>query len=67
MNLGFVEADPTKTPFTFCKFNISLTLLKFTEPPYKILIFLKVYFLVILIKKDEISSISSIFSQASPY
>ena len=53
-----VEAEPTKTPSTNCKFKISEMLLKFTEPPYKILMFLKVYFLRILLKNLQISSIS---------
>src|SRR5210317_274851 len=58
INEDLVEADPTKTPLTNCRFKISEILLKFTEPPYKILIFLKVYFSRILVKNLQISSIS---------
>ena len=50
MKSDLVDADPTKTPFTFCKFSMSDTLSKFTEPPYKIFIFLKEYFLQISCK-----------------
>ena len=58
INEGLVDAEPTKTPSINCRFKISETLLKFTEPPYKILIFLKEYFLRILLKNLQISLIS---------
>ena len=41
MKSDLVDAEPTKTPFTFCKFKIFEILVKFTDPPYKIFIFLK--------------------------